>query len=380
MQSSRKRGVQGCVLGLPFTLAVFLTAISGCSIFTAGLQEPSPQPSSLTSIPTIAATTALPPTITGVTAPTGTELPGPTPQATKTAPSCPDMMDAVLQLEPPVSDSPTPEIVPAGDSVKAGWRIKNTGGCIWDSAYVVQFVDPGDPGWETDSSSTRLARPVRPGETMDVWVEAIVPPISGTQSVSWELLNGRGERIGNQLTLTIDAAALPTGDTRPERWFSVVPESIQPGERVTLSWSMAEAKAVYLDGPGISGPPSPLETAASRYVFPPHTSKYKLQVINGDDSVDQYSVTVEVEDYLEPRIKTFSITQSEPSPNCVMVAWTTANRVNRVIVYRNDQVIWDGTIDDGVIRDCPPIGRSVYILEVYGPGGMDTGTRSYVRN
>jgi len=267
-------------------------------------------------------------------------------------------------------------LVAAGDIVRAGWRIKNTGSCTWDTAYMIRYADVTNPGWDNQTLPARLPRSIRPGETYDARVEAVVPGVSGAQTAMWALVNGRGEQVGEPLTLAIETAALPTNDRRAMRWFEAYPISVQPGERAALSWSMQNAKAVYLSGPGVSNARTPLETTANRYVFPQRTTKYQLRVVNGDDSVDLYTVTVEVEDYLEPRIRVFELTIPESTPECVQIEWITENRVNRVVIFRDGLLIWDGVVDDGVIRDCPDPGRVVYVLQVFGPGGDDVATRS----
>jgi hypothetical protein len=56
----------------------------------------------------------------------------------------------------------------------------------------------------------------------------------------------------------------------------------------------------------------------------------------------------------------------------VQIEWQTTGRVQRVLIYRDGDLIYESLVDFGVIRDCPPPGRFVYTVDAIGPGGTDS--------
>jgi hypothetical protein len=156
---------------------------------------------------------------------------------------------------------------------------------------------------------------------------------------------------------------------------------VQPGEQVALSWSVQDAKAVYLSTAVQSWQNSPVEATASRYMYPQRSTTYELHIVNGDDTVESIRVRVEVENFDPPRITLFDVDPRRPTEGeCLDIFWETANRVSRVIIYLNSEILYDGKDNAGVLRTCPAtgLGEVVYRIVARGPGGEDTAEQRVV--
>jgi hypothetical protein len=83
---------------------------------------------------------------------------------------------------------PNGTVLPAGTRFTKIWRIKNTGECTWDDNF--RFVYAGG-----DAFSAKLNNPlphrVRKGQTVDMALEMIAPPIAGEFVSRWGLFDER---------------------------------------------------------------------------------------------------------------------------------------------------------------------------------------------
>jgi hypothetical protein len=81
---------------------------------------------------------------------------------------------------------PNGTVLPAETHFTKIWRIKNTGTCTWDNDFL--FVYAGDDGFSAKISNP-LPKVVRPGETMDMYLDMIAPPIAGDFNSRWALFD-----------------------------------------------------------------------------------------------------------------------------------------------------------------------------------------------
>ena len=66
-----------------------------------------------------------------------------------------------------------------GEGAGLGWRIQNSGTCIWDSAYSFEQVDSGQFAADiTDSVKEGLKERVAPGKSIAVQFKVICATIS----------------------------------------------------------------------------------------------------------------------------------------------------------------------------------------------------------
>lgn len=269
-------------------------------------------------------------------------------------------------------------MVKPGEVVAAGWRIMNTGSCIWDSSYSLTMVDINNPGWKVISAAEQITRSIRPGEMLDLWISARVPENPGLAQASWVLMDGTGRAIGDPMILNMTIVPGPTVTPEPRAWMAAYPEVVRPREQVTISWSVKAVKAAYFYRLGEAWWDHPVESTANRLEYPERTTTYELRIVNGDDSVETIRTTVRVENFDPPKILVFMVDprKSIVVGQCVDIRWGTKNRVNRIGIFVNGESLWIGLQSSGAIRHCPEAGENDYELIVQGPGGEDRAEQS----
>jgi len=73
------------------------------------------------------------------------------------------------------------------------WRITNNGSCPWTTGYAMIFSN----GYSFASPSTvPLPRVIAPGETVDISLPLITPPMEGNIQGDWKLRNASGQDFG----------------------------------------------------------------------------------------------------------------------------------------------------------------------------------------
>src|SRR5262249_28520229 len=96
------------------------------------------------------------------------------------------------------------------------WKLKNTGQTTWNSNYFAAWIQTPVDGHESDNltSPLRVGATVpnnaAPGATVDLNVTMIVPPVSGTYYMYWQLQNASGVSFGPIFFVHIEA--VQTGD------------------------------------------------------------------------------------------------------------------------------------------------------------------------
>lgn len=348
-------------------LILLCAVLAGC-----GRMPPAP---AVTPIPSAPAAPAPTPTLP----PTRTPSPQPSPSRpptltfTPTPTVCLDQMTVLLRLDLAQADPAAPPVLPAGAPGQAGWRVRNTGTCLWDTSYSLVLTG-GELVYALD-------RRVPPGETLDLPVTFDVPPQPGTHTLAWQLVNGRGQAVstpgGEGLAVRLAAVDAPVPTLPPGVALRAYPEIIQPDERTTLSWNVQGAREVYFYHFGQDWRRYPTRPQGSIYDTPAHSTTYELRVVRGDDSVEIYRVRVEVAPYAPPEIKIFRPRRAglgTPTA-CIVLEWEVRGRSSLLIVLRNGQLLWSGTDAVSSLRDCPNRSEPVvYTLIVDGPGGESQAT------
>jgi len=294
-------------------------------------------------------------------------------------------MDIVLQQGLAESNQAALQAQPAGAPGSAAWRVRNTGNCTWDSSYALIALNGAAPQF--------LPRTVKPGELLDLSVAFSIPPRAGTYTLSWELRDGRGQRVGDPLAVNLLAVDAPALALPPGLTLRAYPQVIQPEEHTTVSWNVEGAREVYFYQPGQDWWHHPVDAAGSVIDFPSRDTTYELRVVRGDDSVEIHRVRVEVDPYVAPAAVYFRPQQPDDlaaTPDgCVELEWLIRGRINIVVISRDvantssddEALILSGGRDlaSGVLRDCPPAGMvHVYTLWVYGPGGECKASYTYI--
>jgi hypothetical protein len=295
---------------------------------------------------------------------------------------CQDDLEFVLDLSlPPGSDASLPVFSP-GSRIEKGWRVRNSGTCTWDSAYLfVPEVD--DPDWALVSQPVSIMGVVKPGDINDLWIEFTAPLTPGTYRAEWALQDSQGVAFGLPLTVGFEIAALPTETAQPRVSLIASELEIMPGEDAIISWSTIQSKAAYFYPYGRTWREHPVEVNGSTLVTPDKTTTYELRAVMGDGSIEIRRITIEVLPFDPPKILSFKF---EPANiidlgQCVDLHWRIDGRVNTVRVFRDGSFFVESLDEVGSSWDCPASsGFYIYTLQVSGPGGIvDTERRLEVR-
>ncbi len=116
--------------------------------------------------------------------------PAPTPAPTQLPPTpvgCLDGMKFVQDLTFPDSNMISPPQVQPGSPIQKGWRILNTGTCIWDSTYLLTYVGSAPPNAPIGGNPVAVQGQVAPGQTYDIYATIIAPAQPGRYQSFWNL-------------------------------------------------------------------------------------------------------------------------------------------------------------------------------------------------
>lgn len=356
-----------------FVNSLALFVIGGWML--VGCQSPGQQPTGqgqATASATPTATVTQTPTVT----PTFTPPPPPTliaqqPPATRPALPCRDGLALVMELSfEPGADGALP-VIPATSQIEKGWRVRNSGTCTWDSAYVLMLTEDA-PGWVQQSQAEALATSVKPGEMHDFWVQVEAPPNPGSHQADWVLRNGRGRGFGEPLSLSIEVAPLPTGTPLPDVSLVAEPLEVFPGQQARIAWTTNQVKEAYFYRSGQAWREHPVDVNGSAIVQPDRTTTYELRVVKGDGRIEIRRITIEILTFDAPEIRVFRLVPGNVIElgQCVTIQWRVTGRVNTLTVFRDGVEYWSSMDEAGEVTDCPGSRRVLhYLLQAVGPGG-----------
>ena len=157
-------------------------------------------------------------------------IPPPTPEPTQ-AP-CVDAMQFVDDLNYDDKDLTEFPVLDPGKTFQKGWRIKNTGTCIWNNAYFIKYVHGNDPAAQMGGQPTTIKGAVEPGRTYDMYVDQFAPKVAGKYVGYWQMHNAAGVPFGQTIWVAIEvrdtAPGVPTVTVTPQDTPTppVVPSSV----------------------------------------------------------------------------------------------------------------------------------------------------------
>ena len=124
-----------------------------------------------------------------------TPLPALTPTATPFSQPLPSVQPTGCDRASFVADITVPDgtLFAPGAAFTKTWRLKNSGGCSWTSAY--QFLYYSGERMEAPTSIA-LPRTVSPGQTVDLAVNMVAPVAEGKYRGLWILRNAAGALFG----------------------------------------------------------------------------------------------------------------------------------------------------------------------------------------
>lgn len=324
-------------------------------IGVAPLPVPTPQPTSPPILPTAV--------------PVFTPTPGP----------CVDGMQFVADLNLDDRNMTAPPVLNPGQAFRKGWRIRNTGTCIWDSRYTLNPDGGNSPAASMGGRPTPILGLVPPGSEHDIFVDLVAPFSPGVYQGFWVMRNPANQRFGNRIWVGIQVPAPPTATPPPTQTpspginFTVDRTQIFAGECVTFRWSVTNVQSVYFYEQGRPWQQYPVAPLGSSVECPPQTTTYNLRVLKRDNSTEVREITVSVQPKPgAPVIDRFTVAPPDQITlgACVDITWQVSGNVTVVRLRRDGTMLWDGAPVSGTVQDCPAAaGTATYIIEATGAGG-----------
>jgi hypothetical protein len=267
-----------------------------------------------------------------------------------------------------------------GQEVDLGWRIQNTGTCVWDSAYGLEQVNKDQNEIISASTPEKLNERITPGNSVTVQFKIAAPLSPGDYVNSWKLLNGYRNTVGPLLSVIIHVPGdssnrpLPTKTIKPNVQFEASSTQVVPYSRVVLSWEVIQAKKVYFFTTGQSWVPNQVALRGNRIYYPSKDMAYNLRVVNLNNTVESFKIEVEV----EPPSGLPDIVLLDLTPKgklvfggCVDIIWKVrGGTATGVSLFANDTLLLADGGRVGEYTDCPTqVGSMVYTLVASGPAG-----------
>ncbi len=271
-----------------------------------------------------------------------------------------------------------PEMSP-GQQFQKGWRIRNSGTCVWDNTYRLDYDSGNSPAARMNGTPVIVQGIVQPGQTYDFLNDFIAPLQPGEYVGYWHMVDGKSNQaFGSRVWVAVEVIApatptpMPTSTPTTGISFSADRTTINAGECVNFTWSVTNASAVYFYSLGQNWWEYQVPLEGSKVECPPATATFELRVVKRDGSVVVQQIAIHVIPNPEaPVIHHFSV---EPnlivSGECVRLRWDVSGEISEINVYRDATVIWAQAPISGQIDACPPgAGQYTYKLEAKGPGG-----------
>ncbi len=316
--------------------------------------------------------------------PTPTPLP-PQPLPSPTPPQgCYDGLIYVEDLTYDDQNMTNPPILAPGEAFRKGWRVQNSGTCIWDNRYILDFVYGNVPGARMGGKPVLVQGPVLPGQTYDIYVDLTAPVKPGMYQSFWQMHDADGQPFGQRIYAGIRVPAQPVPTPRPTAtpsaavnfWTDKV--SLLQGECTVNHWRTQNVQAVYYYRDGQAWQDHGVTGDGDVQECPDQSMTYYLRVVQRDGAVEQRAIFVDV----TPAVNAPWINYFVADPpgqigvgQCMTLRWDVLGNVARVKISSNDRVLWEQAPFRGSLQDCPGNeGTYQYLLEAEGPGGVSRAT------
>jgi ABC-type amino acid transport substrate-binding protein len=316
--------------------------------------------------------------------PTPTPLP-PNPTATPVPPpaACKDGMAWVADLTYDDDSMRNPPVLQPGEPFQKGWRVRNTGTCTWDNAYILSYVRGNQSGAQMGGQPVAVQGTVAPGATYDFYVDLVAPLHPGTYQGFWQVRNGQGHYFGQTVYVGIRVPAapaptpVPTQTPSPDINFWADSTNLNQGQCTNIHWDVQNVNEVYLYQDGENWQNHGVAGQGTRQECPAQTTNYNLRVVKRDNSVEIRKLTIYVQGGSAPVIAHFTV--DPPAIQLgqpVTIRWDIQGNVTNVKLTRDGATLWDGAPFRGSYQDTPPQSGSVgYGIEATGPGGTNRTTK-----
>jgi len=315
--------------------------------------------------------------------------PAPTPAPTQLPPTpvgCLDGMKFVQDLTFPDSNMISPPQVQPGSAIQKGWRILNTGTCIWDNTYVLTYVGSAPPNAPVGGNPVAVQGQVAPGQSYDIYANIMAPAQPGRYQSFWNLRNGKGVHFGDRIWAGFDVVAQATPTSGPPaptiNSFRVDRTQIVEGQCISLNWQFSgqgitfsrifrNGRVLLFDLPFIG----------SANDCPPGTGQmeYRLNLDSNQAGSTFASQIVTIYPAVQPTVPPPPTPEQPPvvyyfytdsneilAGECVNISWAFGGSgALGAQIYRNGDSIASNLDGSGTIQDCPAEpGQTEYLLTV----------------
>jgi polar amino acid transport system substrate-binding protein len=309
-----------------------------------------------------------------ITAPTPTPAPSPTPEV------CKDGASYVADLNYDDKNMTAPPVMQPGQAFTKGWRMRNSGTCVWDQTYTFGYAGGNSSMSNMGASAVRVNGTVKPGATYDFMVPMVAPSVPGVYQGFWNARDWQGSAFGDRVWVGIQVAGPPTPIPQPTATpvpgiaFWVDTNYLQAGQCTGIHWDVQNVNQVYFYQQGQSWENNGVTGKEDRTVCPNQSTSYYLRVVKNDGSVEtqEQRIQVAAPPQSAPVINSFTLYPSGTVPpgTCLDISWDIQGSVNRVSLFYNNGVIWDNAPVRGNTNHCPPqTGVAGYNIQASGPGG-----------
>jgi len=156
--------------------------------------------------------------------PTQVPTEGPTPVPTPVP--CIDAMEFIKDLTLDDEDLTNfPKVYP-GEIIQKGWRIKNSGTCVWNNSFFLKYVRGNDPAAQMGGQPTPINGIVQPGQTYDLYVNLVAPSLAGKYVGYWQMHNASNVPFGQTIWVAVQVRKIET--PTPTATTAVNPTSAPP--------------------------------------------------------------------------------------------------------------------------------------------------------
>ena len=305
--------------------------------------------------------------------------PTPAPTVTPAPEACTDGASYVADLNYDDKNMTAPPVMQPGQPFTKGWRLRNSGTCIWDQTYTLAYSSGNSPLAQMGGAPVRVNGTVAPGATYDFKVPLTAPTQPGTYQAFWTMEDWQGKAFGDRVWVGIRVPGPPTPSRsrpcrrRPGSLSGRTPTTWLRGQCTTIHWDVQNVREVYFyqqgesweghgvggkeNRSGLSGPDNHLLSACGQAGW-----------LGGRE----LRIDVAAPPSSAPVITRFATDPAGQVPfgACLQVLWDSQGDINRVSIFYNDQVIWDYAPVRGNMGHCPPkTGGANYRITVTGPGG-----------
>ena len=308
--------------------------------------------------------------------------PTPAPTPTPEPEACTDGATYVADLNYDDKGMTAPPVMQPGQPFTKGWRLRNSGTCVWDQTYTFAYTSGNSPLAQMGGQPVRVNGKVAPGATYDFKVPLTAPQQPGTYQAFWTMKDWQGKAFGDRVWVGIRVPGPPTPTpapqptTPPQTGIAFWADSyyLTLGQCTTVRWDVQNVREVYFYQQGQSWEGNGVGGQGSRSVCPSQSTTYYLRVVKQDGSVETRELRIDVAapPSSAPIITKFATDPAGQVPfgACLQVLWDSQGDINRVSVFYNDQLIWDYAPVRGNMGHCPPqTGGANYRITVTGAGG-----------